>query len=278
MKNLPPAVGEMADRVRHVNVDRRSARDIIVCLDLTAINRNVNPMLVNHLCRDADQGRHGRAAAIVVHTTFLSQAFNNVARKRVPVGTVVNFPQGGGTSEQTARDTRSAIIKGASEIEIVIDHAALRRGDKGHVRDLLRACRESCGKDAIMKVVLETSAFDDYGALYEAAELALDCGADMLVTATGMNSQNGRSHTSLEAAASMLHAIRNNGNRAGIKIAGEQDSARAHAPYIALARRMMGDDWVTPVNFRIGGRALQADALRWLQPGLPPPSHQGSGI
>jgi deoxyribose-phosphate aldolase len=278
MKNMPSSLSKAADRVRNAGLDPRTARDMINCLDISAVNGNVNPMLVNAICRDADQGRHGASATVTVHPNYLTNAFNNGARGRVPVACIMNYPDGKGTVFNTERDTRSAVARGVKEIEIVIDHEAFKRGDKDSVRALLTACRRACGKDAKMKVVLEGSSFTEFSPLYEAACLAIDCGADMLVTGTAVNEM--RSNTALEHAAVILMAIRDNGKKIGLKIGGEHDNARAHAPYFALARNMMGADWVRPENFRIGGRALQSEALAVLngtaaRPMSPP---AGTGI
>ncbi|MBU0800576.1 MAG: hypothetical protein KKA05_06180, partial [Alphaproteobacteria bacterium] len=179
-----------------------------------------------------------------------------------------------GAISQTERETHNAVIRGASEIEIVLDYNSLKDGDKATTRALLLACKKACGKDAIMKVVIETSAFRDHDALYDAACLAMDCGADMLVTAT--DAPGNRSNTTLEAAATLLQAIKDNGKKTGLKIAGEIDSARNHAPYMALARHMMGDNWVKPENFRIAGRALLNEAVNIIN--TPPRLGHSKGI
>lgn len=273
MKNLPQNLTAAVDRARRAFIDRNVAQTLINCVDLTAVNRNVNPMLVNQICRDADQGINGKAASVTVHSSFLTQAFNNVARRRVPIATVVNYPDGTGTPLITERETRSAIIKGATEIEIVLDHKTLLGGDKAGARALLLACKKACGNDAKMKVVLESSAFPDHQTLYEAACLAIDCGADMLVTATDTPSM--RATTTLEAAATMLQAIKDNRKGTGLKIGGEMDNVRALTPYVALARQMMGEKWIKPENFRVAGRALINEAVRIFNP---PPQIGHSGI
>jgi deoxyribose-phosphate aldolase len=266
MRNLPPALEAAVARVRHVMPDQNGARAMIACFDLTHVNRNTNPMIINHLARDTDQGQWGRVAALCVEQSFLTQAFNSVARRRVNIGSFVNFPDGDGTPDQTARDVRRAIIKGANEIEIVMNHEEFRKGNKAAVRAVLESARQACGKDATLKVVLETSAYSDAGALYDAATLAIDCGADMLVTASGPTRMRPVT-TSLEAAALMLHAIRDSGKPVGLKIAGDGDDIRSAAPYLALARQMMGSAWAKPANFRIGGQNLHKDAAAFLSNG-----------
>lgn len=275
MKNMPAALSGVVDRVRHSHtIDPRTARDMINCLDMTAVNSNANHMLVNAVCRDADQGRFGASASVTVHPNFLTQTFNNGARRNIPVASIVNYPDGGGTPSQTERDTRSLVSRGVREIEIVIDYESLRRGKKDNARDLLVACRKACGKDAKMKVVLEGGAFTNYEHLYEAACLAIDCGADMLVTGTVRNET--RANTCIEHAATILQAIKDTGGRTGLKIGGEQDNARAHGPYFALVRDMMGEKWIRPDNFRIGGRALQSEALAFASGSQPRPfTHLG---
>lgn len=263
MRNLPPSLEAAVRQTRSVMPDPNSARVMINCFDLTQNKRNVNPTIISYLSREVTQGRWGKIASLSVDQIFLTQAFNSVARQGVGVGTFINYPSGKGAPEQTAADVRRAVIKGANEIELVMNFEAMHNGQKDEARALIEAAKIACAKDAMLKVVIETSTYNDYGTLYEAATLAIDCGADMLVTMTGADSL-GRTTTSPEAAATLLQAIKDSGKPVGLKIAGDGDTLRSAAPYIALARRMMGKDWVRPDNFRIAGNNLHKEAAGYL--------------
>lgn len=272
MRNMPPALSRVVERVRHTPVDSNIARAMLSCIDMTLITSSLNSVLVGGMSRDADQGTLGKAASITVHPNNLTNAFNQAGRYNIPVACIVNYPSGNAYPSTIERETRGLVNRGAREIEIVIDHNALRRGDKDAALHQLLACHRGCGGQARMKVVLEGAAFNDFQSLYDAACLAIDCGADMLVTGTMQSEfRPNVSNTSLEHAATILQAIKDNGRKTGLKIGGEVDTVAAHTPYFLLARVMMGADWVRPDNFRIGGRGLHLEALTITRKAQTPP-------
>jgi deoxyribose-phosphate aldolase len=110
-----------------------------------------------------------------------------------------------------------------------------------------------------LKVILETGSLGP-AATAEAARAALDAGADFVKTSTG---KVGTGATP-EAAQVMLEAIRDAGH-GGFKASGGVRMPGQAQEYVELAEQLLGRDWVTADNFRIGASSL-LDELRNLSP------------
>lgn len=236
------------------------------CMDLTSLNDTDMPDTIDALCVKADQGPLGKVAAVCVYPRFVRQAAAALVGKDIGIATVINFPGGQSTVEKTVADTLAAISDGATEIDIVLDYKNFIHDDRQTPADLLKACRSACGNKAKMKVILESAAFDDQNLLYEAACLALDCGADFLKTSTGKHESGG---ATVEAAKTMLQAIKDKDSKAGLKVSGGVRTAEEADLYIELARSMKGKDWVSPENFRLGASGLLDNLLAFLTNALP---------
>ena len=79
----------------------------------------------------------------------------------VLVGTVIGFPHGGQTTATKVFETRDAIDRGATEIDMVINIGKLRDGDIAYVLHEISAVVEACGDAAIVKVILENAYLTD---------------------------------------------------------------------------------------------------------------------
>jgi deoxyribose-phosphate aldolase len=234
-------------------------------MDLTSLNDTDTTETIDALCLSADQGTLGRVAAVCVYPRFVRQASSALVGKDIGIATVINFPGGQSTIEKTVADTLTAINDGATEIDIVLDYKNFIHDDRQTPVDLLNACHSACGK-AKMKVILESAAFDNQNLLYEAACLALDCGAAFLKTSTGKHKAGG---ATTEAATTLLQAIKDKDSVAGLKISGGVRTAEDAMRYIDLAKSMMGEDWVEPEKFRLGASGLLGNLLSILTPSAP---------
>lgn len=261
MKNLPDRLQKRVDEARRAEPTKESAATGLHSLDLTSLNDDDTPEKIDALVKKADQGPLGHVAATCVYPKFLTQVFNATAKKGIGNATVLNFPAGTGAPEQTYMDTKKAILAGATEVDIVLDYNSFLKGDVATAKALLDACREASAGFAKMKVILESSAFDDYRDLSAASRLAIDSGADFIKTSTGKSPTGG---ASLEAAATMLEAIVDSGRDVGLKVSGGVKTVGDCAQYIALSKSMMGDSWISTSHFRIGASGVLTDILKTL--------------
>ena len=271
MHSLPDALTKLIEQARKAPASKAAALTGLHSLDLTSLNDDDTSEKIDALVAKADQGSLGHVAATCVYPRFLTQTFNATASKGINRATVINFPGGHAMPKATASATLVAVGNGANEIDIVLDYERFLAGNTQAAADLLYICRAACGPDVKMKVILESATFENYRDLYAASRLALDCGADFIKTSTGKSAKGG---ASLEAAATMLQAIKDSGGKAGLKISGGVKTVADCAQYIALAESMMGKEWITVDTFRFGASGVLTDILQTLgkQPAQKAPS------
>ena len=106
-----------------------SKAKILSLLDLTSLNDDDTPAVIDALCRNATQAI-GKVAAVCVYPPFVAQS-----RARLPancginVATVVNFPTGDEPLADVLAQTQQALADGANEIDLVFPYKALQQGN-----------------------------------------------------------------------------------------------------------------------------------------------------
>lgn len=245
--------------------DTDAARLALRCLDLTSLKDSDTDASIAALAHQAATP-HGTPAALCVYPRFVPTALRALAERgladRVRVATVVNFPRGEAPVDEVVAQTRAALADGAHEIDLVFPWRALQSGNARTGHEMVAAVRQACG-DATLKVILETGELRDPSRIREASGLALDAGADFLKTSTGKVPVN----ATPEAVAPMLEAIRADGTRAGLKVAGGVASLADVQAYVALATGTYGADRLSPDTLRFGASSLLAVLLATLDGG-----------
>ncbi|MGQ9367236.1 deoxyribose-phosphate aldolase [Azospirillum sp. ST 5-10] len=252
----------VVDDAATVAASPEAARRAVALLDLTSLNDDDTEPRVAALCRRAVTPV-GPVAAVCVWPRFVKPARKALKGTPVRVATVVNFPGGDGDSAGVVAETAAAIADGAQEVDVVLPYRSFIEGARTQPLNLIRACREACGPDVVMKVILEAGAFPDADLLDWAARDAINAGADFLKTSTGRLEPA----ATLENAALILHAIGQSGRAVGFKAAGGMRDAAAAAGFLHLADAVMGRSWVTPETFRFGASALLDSLLEVLGEG-----------
>lgn len=223
----------------------------LAALDLTSLNDNDTEQTVIDLCAKA-HGDFGHTAAVCVWPRFVATAKNELAGTPVRIATVVNFPHGGTDIDATVAETTQAIKDGADEIDVVLPYNAFMNGDKAAAKALLTATRKACG-DKTMKVIIESGVLSHADLIAEASKLSIECGADFIKTSTGKTSVS----ATPEAANVMLEVIRDSGKPVGFKASGGVKTTAQAGEYMALADKIMGDEWISLMTFRFGASGLR---------------------
>ena len=122
------------------------------------------------------------AASVCVPPCYIKRIHDNYG-ERLNICTVVGFPLGYSTAEAKTAETRQAIADGASEIDMVINIAAVKNGDWHYVTEEIRALRQATGKH-ILKVIVETCYLTEEEKI-AACKAVTDAGADYIKTSTG---------------------------------------------------------------------------------------------
>lgn len=238
--------------------ERQLARRILQLIDLTSLNLDDTDSAIQRLCQQAVT-RFGTTAAVCVYPPFIAAAKQALsdAGGRVKVATVTNFPAGEANIAHAVAETQEAVAAGADEVDLVFPYEALQAGDEQCGLEMVQRCREICGNQVLLKVIIESGQLEGASLIRRASRIAIAAGADFIKTSTGKVAIN----ATPEAARVMLEAIRESGKPVGFKAAGGIRTVAEAAQYLAIADEVMGPEWATPATFRFGASSLLADVL-----------------
>jgi len=223
---------------------------VVSMLDLTTLTGEETDEDIAALCAKA-MTPLGPVAAVCVYGRYVPRAVAELDGTQVLVAAVANFPEGDLDPERARREAAGATEDGAAEVDVVLPWRAWLDGNKADALAVVEAARAQT--PGILKVILETGELGDR--VREAADDALQAGADFVKTSTGKRSPG----ATPEAARAMLEAVRDHGS-GGFKASGGVRTAGDAATYVDLAAEILGDEWATPQTFRIGASSL-LDAL-----------------
>ena len=127
-------------------------------------------------------------ASLCVSPFLVPVAAQLLAGTSTEVCSVVGFPLGYAATESKAEEAAHLVGLGASEIDMVLNFAALLEGEDEFVRDdiaaVVASVRHASSGLAIVKVILETGHLDE-AAIVRGCELSVEAGADFVKTSTG---------------------------------------------------------------------------------------------
>lgn len=137
---------------------------------------------IEKLCAEAR--RYG-FATVAVNPAEVERCVALLAGSGVGIGAAIGFPLGQNTPAVKDYETRDAIARGATEIDMVINIQALQTGEMDITRNEIAAMTRAChAANVVSKVILETCYLsDDEKRLV--CRIARDEGADFVKTSTG---------------------------------------------------------------------------------------------
>lgn len=103
----------------------------------------------------------------------------------VLICTVIGFPLGQMTFDSKVFEAKDAILKGAQEVDMVLNIGRLKDHDLAYVTNEIRQVKQACG-DITLKVIIETCLLTDEQKV-DACNCILDAGADFVKTSTGFS-------------------------------------------------------------------------------------------
>ncbi|HZK00747.1 MAG TPA: deoxyribose-phosphate aldolase [Tissierellaceae bacterium] len=157
--------------------------DINSMIDHTLLKPNSSKDEIEQLCNEAIKYQF---AAVCVNPYYVSYCKKLLKNTDVKIATVVGFPLGASTKNTKVFETIDAINKGADEIDMVINIAALKDGAYQVVSDEIKDIVKAAHKKVLVKVIIETCLLND-DEKKKACELALEAGADFVKTSTGFS-------------------------------------------------------------------------------------------
>ncbi|MFD2213904.1 deoxyribose-phosphate aldolase [Metabacillus endolithicus] len=152
-------------------------------IDHTALKADTTKETVEKLCQEAIEFQF---ASVCVNPTWVETAAQLLKDSEVKVCTVIGFPLGANTPETKGFETKDAILKGATEVDMVINIGALKDKNDELVKRDIEAVVEAAKGKALTKVIIETSLLTEEEKV-RACELAVKAGADFVKTSTGFS-------------------------------------------------------------------------------------------
>ena len=123
-------------------------------------------------------------ASACIPAAYVKQAADYVGGK-LPICTVIGFPNGYSTAEVKAFEAEDAINNGAAEIDMVINIGFLKDGRYDEVKAEIEKLREVC-KDKVLKVIIETCLLTEDEKI-KICEIVTEAKADYIKTSTGFS-------------------------------------------------------------------------------------------
>jgi deoxyribose-phosphate aldolase len=157
--------------------------DYAKLIDHTLLKADTKKEAIVKLCEEAKQHNF---ASVCVNPTWVETAAELLKGSGVNVCTVIGFPLGANTPETKAFETKDAIAKGATEVDMVINIGALKDKNDELVERDIRAVVDAAKGKALVKVIIEACLLTEEEKV-RACELSVKAGADFVKTSTGFS-------------------------------------------------------------------------------------------
>lgn len=158
-----------------------SVEEILKRCDHTLLSQTATWEEIRALC---DDGIKYQTASVCIPPSYVKRAKLYVG-DRLPICTVIGFPNGYQTTAVKCFETRDAVKNGADEIDMVINLGDLRGGLYDRVLEEIRAVKEACcGK--LLKVIIETCLLTE-AEKEKMCEIVTQAGAEYIKTSTGFS-------------------------------------------------------------------------------------------
>lgn len=155
--------------------------DVLKVVDHTLLTQTATWAEIKEILDDAM--KYGTASACIP-AAYVKQAAEYVEGK-LPICTVIGFPNGYSTTATKVFETKDAIANGASEIDMVINIGFLKDRRYDEVEAEIRALHEAC-EGRILKVIIETCLLTEEEKI-KMCEIVTKVGAEFIKTSTGFS-------------------------------------------------------------------------------------------
>ena len=154
-------------------------QEILARVDHTLLAQTATWEEIKQVC---DDGVKYKTASVCIPPCFVKRAAEYLEGK-LPVCTVIGFPNGYSKTSVKVFETEEAVRDGASEIDMVINLGMLREGRDSEVLEEIKAVREACS-GRILKVIIETCLLTEDEKV-RMCRIVSESGADFIKTSTG---------------------------------------------------------------------------------------------
>jgi len=155
--------------------------EVLKIVDHTLLGQNATWADIQQILDDAMKYE---TASACIPAAYVKQAAEYVEGK-LPICTVIGFPNGYSTTAVKVFETKDAIANGAEEIDMVINVGFLKDKRYEEIEAEIRQIHEACdGK--ILKVIIETCLLTEEEKI-KMCEIVTSAGAEYIKTSTGFS-------------------------------------------------------------------------------------------
>ena len=202
-------------------------KDILRRCDHTLLTQGATWAEIRALC---DDGVKYGCASVCIPASYVKQAAEYLGG-RLPVCTVIGFPNGYDTTAAKCFEAEDAVRNGADEIDMVINIGWAKDGRWDDLLAEIKAVKAACG-DHILKVIIECCLLTEAEKI-KLCGIVTESGADFIKTSTGFG---GGGATREDVALMAAHV----GPKVRIKAAGGIANLTDAADFIALGASRLG--------------------------------------
>ncbi len=156
-------------------------KEILSRVDHTLLSQQATWNEIKQIC---DDGIKYGCASICIPASYVRRAAEYVDGK-IPVCTVIGFPNGYSTTAAKCFEAEDAVKNGAEEIDMVINIGALKDKRFDFILDEINAVKAAC-RGRLLKVIIETCLLTDAEKI-KMCEIVSQSDADFIKTSTGFS-------------------------------------------------------------------------------------------
>lgn len=191
----------------------------------------------NEIKQILDDGIKYGTASACIPASFVKRAKDYVGDK-LPICTVIGFPNGYNTTAVKVFETEDAIKNGAQEIDMVINVGDLKGKRYDAILDEIKAIHKACNGH-ILKVIIETALLTEEEKI-KMCEIVTEAGAEYIKTSTGFSTGG----ATFEDVALMKKHV---GKNVKIKAAGGISSLEDAEKFMELGANRLGTSRIVKI-------------------------------
>lgn len=156
-------------------------KKVVNYVDHTLLTQTATWEEIKQIC---DDGVAFGTASVCIPPSYVKQAKEYLGGK-LPVCTVIGFPNGYNTTAVKVFETKDAVANGADEIDMVINLGMVKEGNYFALLEEIKAVKEACGTK-VLKVIIETCLLTEEEKK-QMCRVVTEAGADFIKTSTGFS-------------------------------------------------------------------------------------------
>ena len=202
-------------------------KEILSKVDHTLLAQTATWAEIQAIC---DDGMKYHTASVCIPASYVARASEYVAG-RLPICTVIGFPNGYDTTKAKCFEAQDAVENGAAEVDMVVNLGWVKDRRWDELLAEIKAVKQHC-QGRLLKVIIETCLLTDEEKI-KMCEIVSASGADYIKTSTGFSTSGATFHDVELFAAHVTNGVK-------IKAAGGISSLADAEEFICLGASRLG--------------------------------------